>query len=447
MKRIILALAIFLLAPLLGSIGPDNVGRIYLAHSQSSCNPPSGWLQQAGQISIGDRLQYGPKCGQVSDATASAIVFVGSNVTIDQSYCGKTVIITGAQNVLTLTAAANVFIPCEIAFYNANLSHAQSLINFPAGFLLGCGGACLYQEQYGSIQLVNNAWQQFVSTGRFRPAFTPTLIIDEINGSPNGDGFGPAGTSSALNSVCTAITVYENNFDFGYQAGLPIIQLTANSGSGTGPLAGDYLDNCVVATQPLGQHAIVFQGSTSNPLSTVWVQAASNSTSLFVTARGGAVVRNLAFGCTGTGASLAADELGLLDVGINPDPDGSVLFGSGTTCDAMRVTRGGGINLEVAPTIEGNWARFIFVQSGNFALPGGHTTKIIGNNDISSALILGQDAYTIISNGLAWTFDLSAGSCLVGANWHLDGPGVLSLNGSTLPCPGANTATNGAYQH
>lgn len=45
------------------------IGSCIGANAQS-CNPPSGWLQQVGQIQLGDIILYGPNCGQVSDGGA-----------------------------------------------------------------------------------------------------------------------------------------------------------------------------------------------------------------------------------------------------------------------------------------------------------------------------------------------------------------------------------------
>lgn len=171
MKKLLLALALLLLAPVAAS---------------AQCNGVFGANQICGSVA-------GGLPGPVNSSSFPAVSF-GTNIQttnyqIATSDCNKTVQMgTGTTGLKTLTLPAPSGFPegCYVIFKNGDTGRGKKLSGFPVGLT---SPNILWQLQAGVVQIVNGAWKIIQDPGPYQLQ-APTELCVRQDGDNTSDGLG-----------------------------------------------------------------------------------------------------------------------------------------------------------------------------------------------------------------------------------------------------------------
>ena len=138
---------------------------------------------------------------------------ITGNYSIATTDCGKTVLWSGSPGVLTLPAVTGFSGTCAVQVCNGNANdashHAAGLSGFPVPSL-----GRLWMQQCTVVSIENAAWAVTAFPGKFRPAFVPTLYVDNA-GSDSNDGMVSNASANALLNPQTCFTIFQREMDLG----------------------------------------------------------------------------------------------------------------------------------------------------------------------------------------------------------------------------------------
>jgi len=235
MKRIVLALALFLL-------------------------PSLAWGQCTGVFpnnSVCGNATGASTTPRATPATSfsNTVNTQTTNYSIQASDCNNTVQMgTGSTGFLTLTLPAVGGFPttCVINFVNGDTTRGKLLSGFPASMQ-----TILWPSQAGQVKIVNGAWAVTSNPGQWLTLGTITFNINHASGSDSSDGLGTS--SGAFATIQKCIDTIYSQLLFVKNSGTPVCLEVAET----------FTENISCTGKLANALEIEIRGTTSTTLGTV----------------------------------------------------------------------------------------------------------------------------------------------------------------------------------
>ncbi|HEY8751598.1 MAG TPA: hypothetical protein VIM11_26690 [Tepidisphaeraceae bacterium] len=373
-----------------------------------------------------------------------------ANYPIVAGDAGKTIYVTGGPFTVTLPAvtgfASNAVVSVCNGNPNNNSSHAVLLSGFPNPIFRR-----LYMQQCVSVAIENGLWAARVIPGRFHPAFTPTLLVDN-GGSSTNDGFVSNAAANALDSMATCYFILQVEYDLAGNI-QPICSPTGGqtfvgSWSIIGPLVGASVINIT------GNGGVAILQPTTTPAAGFVLQLSDFAPYMIST--------NITWDCTGGTAGcvgISFHQQSGADLNAGTTLKGNAVGHNGVSCDSKCKINVGASPLIIAGTMnygatldEGSIINFnsgvTFAASAN--LPGGLVNAAHNSNvAFAGALIAGAgltigEIFTLRSNstGCLNANFTTSGSFGTARQWSvLNNAFFGNASGNAVPgsVPGINT--------
>lgn len=354
-------------------------------------------------------------CPAFSFATFNAQI---GNYPIATTDCGKTVTFSSGPFTATLPAASGFTAGCRVQVCNINPNtngqRAVRLSGFPNPLF-----ARLYMQQCTIVtNIASTAWQASYAPGRFHPAFTPNLLVDNGGSSAN-DGFVSNAAANALDSMATCFQILQVEYDL--SANLQPIcsptggQTLVGSFSIVGPLVGSSVINVtgnggVAILQPTASAGFVLQLADFAPYM---------------------ISTNVTWDCTSGSAScmdISFHQQTGADLNQGTTLKGNATGHIGVGCDSMCK-----INVGAAPlTVTGTFSYIATLdETSNLNINSGIT--ITGSSNISGGMVNA-------AHGSNVTF---AGALIAGTGISIGE--IFTLRSGATGCMNANFTTSGSF--
>jgi hypothetical protein len=397
--------------------GDTGTGAVVLATSPTISSPTINSPTISGSPILSSPLSvhnggtgstsYGPITG-VSASKTSAYAVANSDK-------GHTLAFSGGFYTVTIPAASGFDADFQVLIYNADTGRGKELA------IAGFSNLILWPGKKLLVQNVGGAWA-FEQPSRWRPPFSPTFYIDNVNGSDSSDGLDSSGAGAGcFKTVQHAVDTCYLQLDI-VSFAAATIQLP--------PTTSAPITENVTMGGSLGgyQFDLLIRGNPSTPINCQWFlpNGSSGAACISVTDYATVTLDGIAFGVTSGNVPflLSGRQLCIIDIE-------NCYFANNSTQVAMKVQDAARINiLQGGITIGGNFADLFQIQSQGMINATGITFNVFGTPNIGNFIFMGGAGCVMDIVGSTFTGNTSG---IGGTQYAIQGPNVFYQTGISWP--------------